>query len=345
VAAGCGRSERRGRLVSRGPDAGERLRRLLAIMPWLAARGTATFEEIGERFGMDVATVENELLLAACCGLPPYSPDQLIELVVDEHGVTANVPDYFRRPLHLTAADGFAMLAAGQALLAVPGADEPTSDAGSSSGSGSGRRGPLASALDKLADVLGGSRGVAVELDAPPLLADLRSAADDAERVEVDYYSASRDEVTTRAIDPFAVFAERGHWYVSAYCHRADAVLHFRVDRMRSVRPTGEHFERPDPASAAVPGAVFRPGPGMEQATVVLPAAARWVVETYPTTSVEDLPDGSLRVVLPVSGRAWLERVLLRVGPEARVEGPPELADVGRRAAARVLARYAGATD
>jgi proteasome accessory factor C len=325
--------------VSRGPDAGERLRRLLAIMPWLASRGTATFEEIGERFGMDVATVENELLLAACCGLPPYSPDQLIELVVDEHGVTANVPDYFRRPLQLTAADGFAMLAAGQGLLAVPGADEARSDA-----SGSGKPSPLASALDKLADVLGGPRGVAVELDAPPLLADLRSAAAEAERVEVDYYSASRDEVTTRAIDPFVVFAERGHWYVSAYCHRADAVLNFRVDRVRSARPTGERFERPDPTLAAVPGAVFRPGPDMEQATVVLPAAARWVVETYPTTSVEELPDGSLRVVLPVSGRAWLERVLLRVGPEARVEGPPELADVGRQAAARVLARYAGAT-
>jgi proteasome accessory factor C len=308
-------------------DAGQRLRRLLAIMPWLAARGTATFEEIGERFGMDVATVEDELLLAACCGLPPYSPDQLIELVIDEHGVTANVPDYFRRPVQLTAEDGFAILAAGRALLAVPGSDDT--------------QGPLARALEKLAQVLGGREGVAVavELDAPPLLGPLRAAADEHERVEVEYYSAGRDQVTTRTIDPYVVFADRGRWYVAAYCHRADAVLHFRVDRVRSIRGLGEHFD-PTGAPKEPPGSVFRPGPDMEQATVLLPASARWVVETYPTTSVDELADGSLRVVVPVSGRAWLERLLLRVGVEARVEAPPVLAGVGRDAARRVLARY-----
>lgn len=308
-------------------DPGERLRRLLAVIPWLAARRTATFEEIAERFGMDVSTVENELLLAACCGLPPYSPDQLIELVVDDDGVTANIPDYFRRPLKLTAADGFAILAAGEALLAVPGSD---------------RAGPLASALEKLAGVLGGSRGVTVELDAPEHLAALRAAVDASEQVEITYYSASSDEVTTRAVDPLSVFADRGRWYVAAYCHRAEEVLHFRVDRVRSLRETGEHF---DPSAFADRlggrlGGVFQPGPDMTEATLVLPASARWVAETYPTTSVEELEDGSLRVRLAVSGRRWLERLLLRVGPEGRVEAPPELADVGADVARRLLARY-----
>jgi proteasome accessory factor C len=313
--------------VSPRQDPGGRLRRLLAIIPWLAARGTATFAEISERFGMDLSSVENELLLAACCGLPPYSPDQLIELVVDEGGVTANVPDYFRRPLKLTAADGFAILAAGQALLAVPGSDQA---------------GPLAGALEKLAGVLGGSRGVTVELDAPEHLPALRAAADASERVEVTYYSASSDEVTTRAIDPLSVFADRGRWYVAAYCHRAEDVLHFRVDRVRSLRSTGARF---DPAAFAdrqtgPVGGVFQPGPGMTEATLLLPASARWVVETYPTLSVEEAGDGRLRVRLAVSGRRWLERLLLRVGPEGRVEDPAELQGVGADVARRLLARY-----
>ena len=55
-------------------DHGARLRRLLAIMPWLAARGSATFEEIAERFDLTVDEVERELLLAACCGLPRTRP-------------------------------------------------------------------------------------------------------------------------------------------------------------------------------------------------------------------------------------------------------------------------------
>ena len=327
-------------------DPGERLRRLLAIIPWLADRGSATFEEIAERFGMDVRSVEDELLLAACCGLPPYSPDQLIELVVDDDGVTANIPDYFRRPLKLTAADGFAILAAGEGLLAVPGSDA---------------EGPLAAALEKLGRVLGGARGVTVELDAPVFLGELRDAAGAAESVEITYYSASSDEVSTRVVDPVAVFADRGRWYLRAYCHRAQGLLHFRVDRVRFVRRTGDSFdyaarvgERGAGGSAAAaalgaataagaaPGAagVFNPGPDMPVATLLLPAEARWVVETYPTESVEALHDGTLRVRLAVSGRRWLERLLLRVGSEGRVEAPAEFVDVGADVARRLLARY-----
>jgi predicted DNA-binding transcriptional regulator YafY len=81
----------------------------------------------------------------------------------------------------------------------------------------------------------------------------------------------------------------------------------------------------------------------MPQVTLVLPAAARWVVETYPTTSVETMDDGRLRVTLAVSGRRWLERLLLRVGPEGRVEGPEEFASTGADVARRLLARYEAA--
>ena len=70
---------------------------------------------------------------------------------------------------------------------------------------------------------------------------------------------------------------------------------------------------------------------------------ASWVAESFPAESVEELPDGGQRVVLAVSETAWLERVLLQVGPEAVVVDPPEWRDAGRAAAARVRARYSAA--
>ena len=42
-------------------------------------------------------------------------------------------------------------------------------------------------------------------------------------------------------------------------------------------------------------------------------------------------------MVLAVSERAWLERLLLDLGPAARVVGPPELQTVGAEAADRLL--------
>ncbi|MBA3652764.1 MAG: WYL domain-containing protein [Actinobacteria bacterium] len=304
-------------------DYGTRLRRLLAIIPWIAARKAATFEEIAIRFGLTVAEVENELLLAACCGLPPYSPDRLIELIVDEDRVTADVPEYFRRPPRLSAADGFALLAAGKALLAVPGSDPS---------------GPLARAMDKLGGVLGVGDRVAVELDAPEHLDALRAAAAAHDTVEIDYYSASRDEATTRRVDPLLVFTDAGHWYVDGYCHRTDAVLHFRVDRVSAVRPTGDSFE---PRTVDVPKVgVFHPGPDTPVVTVELPKRGAWVAETYPVEGVRELKNGRLRVQLAISGPAFLERLLLRVGPTAKVVEPKEMAEIAQQAARKVLARY-----
>ena len=64
------------------PPAGDRLRRLLAILPWLADRGAVPISELASQFEMPESEVVALLELAACCGLPPYTPDQLIELIV-----------------------------------------------------------------------------------------------------------------------------------------------------------------------------------------------------------------------------------------------------------------------
>jgi predicted DNA-binding transcriptional regulator YafY len=63
-------------------------------------------------------------------------------------------------------------------------------------------------------------------------------------------------------------------------------------------------------------------------------------VESYPTEEAEQRPDGSWRVVLAVSERAWLERLVLQLGPAARVVAPAELQGIGAEAAARLLTRY-----
>ena len=53
------------------------------------------------------------------------------------------------------------------------------------------------------------------------------------------------------------------------------------------------------------------------------------------------MPDGRLRVRLAVASERWLERVLLRAGPEAEVVEPAGVATIwGAAAAARLLARY-----
>jgi predicted DNA-binding transcriptional regulator YafY len=112
----------------------------------------------------------------------------------------------------------------------------------------------------------------------------------------------------------------------------------FRVDRIRGLRPTGERFEPGDTGFEA--GEVYSPRADDTRVTLRLAPAAAWVAEAYPSESVTERPDGGLDVVLAVSEPAWLERLLLRLGPDAKVVGPKP-APVQRAAVARrVLERY-----
>ncbi len=309
-------------------NAQDRLRRMLAIVPWVAAQPDgATIEEICRRFELDAEQLQACLDTVFMVGVHPYTPDALVDVLVDHDRVQIRLPDFFTRPLRLTPAQAFALLAAGRSLQSVPGADP---------------QGPLARGLAKLAEALGADTSEVVEVDLGEVsgdaLAVLQRATAQGRTVEIDYYSYGRDAQGVRRVDPWRVQAEQGRWYLEGYCHSSDAVRVFRVDRIRRVSVLDEVFERPQGAG---PLEVFRPEPTDPRVVLDLAPSAAWVVGQYPVEAVAEAPGGRLRVTLAVAARPWLERLLLRLGPDASVvDAPDELAGAGADAARRVLARY-----
>jgi proteasome accessory factor C len=298
----------------------ERLGRLLVMVPWLTARRRVPLEEVASTFHLSVEQAELDVLLMGLLGVPPYTGGCNVEVWLDGDDVVAHPQPYLQRPPRLTPSEGFSLLAAGRTLLAVPGA---TTD------------GPLQRALTKLESVLGDGRALAVDLQSPPLLEVVRAAVTEGRRLRISYYAAWRDELSDREVDPHVVYQRRGRWYLDAHCHGAAGIRRFRVDRIRSVVDTGESFE---PVRADPPSEIFEAPADARRVVLDLPASARWVVESYP---VEVLDDGErLRVVVHSVGTAWLERLLLRAGPDARVEEPSDLVGLGSAAAARLLAAY-----
>ncbi len=182
-------------------------------------------------------------------GVPPYSPGDYIN--IDYEGDTVDVwfAPYFTRPLRLTAAEGLALLAAGRALLAVPGSDE---------------HGPLATALDKLEARARACPRSSSTSRRPTTSTRCASRGGAGERIEIDYWSAGRDALTTREIDPGPPFFALGEWYTDAYDHLRGEPRMFRVDRIRAVRSTGETFT---PVPAGPRGAVYNPRPDDRRVT------------------------------------------------------------------------------
>lgn len=298
----------------RRQTASERFRRIVAVVPWIAERDGPRIDDVCARFDIDRDELLADLDVVFMVGIPPYTPDELIDVMIDDDRVWITLGRYFTRPLQLTAQEALAVLAAGAGLMAITGAET---------------EGPLARALDKLRASLGLAEGTST-LDVSlgggdaEVLTTLREGLAARRSVEIDYYSHSTDESRTRLIDPYRVFATDGAWYVLGWCRVADAERLFRVDRIRSAVATNRAYEPP----AEVPPAMSYFGSGRDRRIVLdVEPQARWITEHYPTESVTELPDGRARVVLAVGGQAWLERLLIRLGPEATVVDPSEATD------------------
>lgn len=307
--------------------ANDRVRRLLTIVPWIAERDGPRIREVCKRFGLTKSQLLADLQVVFMVGLYPFTPDELIDVIVEGDRVWIRLADYFARPLRLTPQEGLALVAAGSSLLAVEGAD-PT--------------GPLARGLTKLAAVLGvDPDGLQVHLGEtePAVLAQLREAVDGHRQVRLAYYSYGRDSHTVRVVDPFRVSVEAGQWYLVAYCHLVDAERLFRVDRIERAELLDRSFV-PPPVPPML--TTYTPARDDPRVTLELDPTARWVVDQYPIEELVALDDGRVRATLAVSAVGWLERLLVRLGPAAKViaADPPLDVGIGPGAAQRIGRRY-----
>lgn len=314
----------------------DRLARLLSVIPWVAEQPDgATIDDIVERF----AYPRNQLLadlqdVVFFVGVHPFTPDSLIEVEVGDDRVHIRYAEWFSRPLRLSPEEGARLLTAGRSVL-------PLTEADDTAGTGDDRPSPLLRALTKLGTTLGEGAHRAVDVRLGRAEGDtisvLRHALESNRQLALEYYSYGRDELTERRVDPARLFSDQGNWYVSGWCHRAGDERVFRVDRIRSAAITDtpiEHHGRFADSS-------FSPSGDDPRVTVRLGADSQWVIEQYPVESVE--ADGSdMIATMAVSAQAWLERLMLRLGPDASIVSadPPLGTNITADAAARVLARY-----
>ncbi|MDN5325616.1 MAG: hypothetical protein PWP41_311 [Moorella sp. (in: firmicutes)] len=160
---------------------------------------------------------------------------------------------------------------------------------------------------------------------------DLLRAIQESHSVQIIYYTASRDAVTERLIDPYHLRFFRGAWYVIAYCHYRREVRFFALDRIRQWKVTEKQFTvRPDFSldSYLQNSLGIERGPQVHEVVIRFDAVeARWIKERHWHSSqvIEELPDGSLVLKMRLSGLQEVKRWVLGFGSQAEVLAPPEL--------------------
>ena len=151
----------------------------------------------------------------------------------------------------------------------------------------------------------------------------IREALGRGRRVHLRYVSAS-DQTTERDVDPLQLLTDSQHWFLVGWCHRAQDVRQFRVDRILGLEildtaaEDHAHVELPDSADPDTAGATT--------VRLQLSSRARWMAEQLPGAQITELEEGWIAVVVKMVDAAWLDNVVLALGADVRAVEPAEVA-------------------
>lgn len=307
----------------------ERLPRLLALVPYLLARPGAPIDEVAADFDVSPKQVRRDLELLWMCGLPGYGPGDLIDLSFEGDTVTVAFDAGMRRPLRLSGAEATALVVALRALADTPG----VLDAGA-----------VRRALAKIEAAAGQADGVVVGLATreEAALAAVRDGLDHRRALRIRYYTASRDAVSERTVDPMRLLLLEGRSYLEAWCRSAEGVRLFRLDRIEHIATLDEPAAPPPHARPTdVSSGLFRPDPAQQIAVLTLAPDARWVAEYYPVDEVIEAEGGTATVRMRYADTGWMVRLVLGLGADVVVQEPPELAAVVAERARAAVQRSA----
>jgi len=310
----------------------QRLRRLLALVPYVVSREAVGLAETAAAFGVTERELVDDLNMLWCVELRAPDPYCPIDLSYEGGEIVVSQAESIGRPLRLGVDEASALLVALRMLAEVV----PSGSAA------------LTRTIAKLEAAAGEAAAVSaqvqVQVDKGHASDVLRSAQDAVKRgrrIHLRYYVPGRDEATERDVDPMRVLVVEGRTYLEGWCRRADGVRLFRLDRVLGMEVLDVPREVPPGAEQVdVDAGLFRPSPADVSVVLELRPGGHWVAEYYPCESVQRNGD-ELLVSLRTPDTRWVRRLALRLGEDGRVVAPAGLAAQISRDAAAALAQYA----
>lgn len=316
-----------------------RLKRILLMVPYVLNERGGSITQLCKKFSISRSELMSDMHLLWICGLPGYEPGDLIDFRTEDDRVYISMADYFARPLTLTREEALALFVAGRAVIRAGLFDE---------------KGPLASALSRIETLLSETEKEEVGDIARRIDVEMGSYSGRWEQIidrglkegknlVIDYYSFSRGDVSNREVEPLSLIWSRGYWYLQAWCHEAEDLRLFRLDRIMGLTLTDTPVTMEVSDELHVPELVgeYRPGKKAHHVRLHFPGReGRMLVEEWPTAKVTEGADGSLTLELRTGNLSWLSGYLLRFGDRFTIESPKELKKLVQERASRMLEMY-----
>lgn len=313
------------------------LREVILLVCFANRHPGITLEKLARKFGLKEKEVKRALELATLCGLPDYTPFDLIEVDFEDSRVYVRFADYLSRPVSLSLLEALSIiwsagLLAKCRLKGVKALEQAVAKIKATFSQ------ELASEVEDLAQ----RREIIFEDVDEKVLDTIEDCIGSCFVAEMVYHSVGRDELSKRLIDPYLLVVERGKWYLVGYCHRHQEMRRFLVSRIKSIKKLKKKFTKvpfkPEEYSKS-----YRLEDEIEVKIFYSEEAARFIRERVGPRRREDLLNGGCIVTLGTRSFAGIvKHWVLPYRAHAKIISPPELKNFYLKELDSMLSLYEG---
>lgn len=296
-----------------------RTARLLDLVPYLVSHPGIELKKLAEAFNVSTSQMIADLTTLWMCGLPGYTPLELMDLSFESGFVTIYNAETLSHPRSLSCEESIALLLGLDLVMDSLPAD----------------RTDLREISRKLIEKLSDRSNLPAKLKASSslpgtLIPLIESAISKKQFVEIVYHSAYSDLISTRIVHPIELYSESGVEYLRAICNRARGLRTFRLDRIQSARLSEVCIKLPVIGEGSNEARIFY--------TIRAHSRFREVMERFMLTDVsidKDLDISSFSI-------EWITRSVLASSGSVELTGPSRIRQGIAQSAVRMLNRYIG---
>lgn len=294
-----------------------RTARLLDLVPYLNSHQGISLNDLAKKFDVTVAQMSSDLTTLWMCGLPGYTPLELMDLEFESGFVTIRNAPTLAKPRTITFDEGVALILGLDLLHGSLNSDQVE----------------LQASISNLKGMIASKIGLAVNLKAKPKSSPSVSAAiNDAFakslNLDIKYHSLYRDEISERIIQPLELIDDNDNQYLRAFCFSVGSTRDFRVDRILEAVTTPEK-----PSSK-----VSNSGTEQIEFTISIKKPSRDIVERFDISHSEIMKKKSLRSY----SQQWIERSVMASGDGIELLTPTAIRSEIAQKAQLILDRYKG---
>ena len=299
-------------------NAAVRALRSMDLIPYVLENPGVSIAELSARFSVTQAQIESDLQLIFMCGLPGYTPYELIDVAFEDGVVSIIDPQVLDKPRKFSSNE-IVVIALGLKILIDINQTNTTALT------------KLKQLSEKIAK-LGSNKSILMtgDVNAFPFFEIITKAISEQRVLDLQYHSLTKDEITQRKVLPEKLYFLNGSLYLSAIDTDIDSDRVFKVDLIKEckigVRVVGKKLLE-----------------SSLETTVVLDVQRqnRMFIERNSSiiTAMQENRD-LIRVHLQVSNLEWIKLTVLSNAPGITVVSPESLADAVEQSARDLLALY-----